>query len=137
MKYRNRRYCLMKKKNVIIILIAIVFIVLIKITIDLNSPGSSVKINSITYKIYDNYNKGSFDYSKRGYYIVTYKMPNSPWFYIITMGTKSTGGYSIEISEIKIDENNNVKIIVKENTPETRRNSNYGIYSSSCMCRIK
>lgn len=115
----------MKKRMILVILVVVIFILLIKVVIDLKNPGSSVQIaigkvtDSITYEIHNNYKQGSFDYSKRGYYVDTYKMPNSPWFYIITMGEQNSGGYSIEISEVKIDKNNNAEVIVKENRPQS------------------
>ena len=115
----------MKKKILLVIFIVIIFIVLIKVIIELNYPGSSAQIaagkvaDSITYEIHNNYSQGGFDYSKRGYYVNTYKMPDSPWFYIITMGKQSSGGYSIEISEVKINKNNDVEVIVKENSPKS------------------
>lgn len=114
----------MKKKILLLILIVILLVILIKVVIDLNSPGSSAQIsagkinNNITYKIHNDFKVESFDYSKRGYYIDTYKTPNAPWFFIISMGEQSTGGFSIEISKVEIDESNNVKITVKENKPQ-------------------
>ena len=69
----------------------------------------------------DYYIKGEFkgqylDITKRGYYIDTLNEPNAPYYYIICMGEKSTGGYSLEINEVrKVDEK--VEIIVKENVP--------------------
>lgn len=113
----------MNKKILLIILVTILLIVLIKIVVDLNNPGSSIQIaagkinNDITYKIHNNYTEGSFDYSKRGYYVDTYYEPNAPWFYIISMGLQNTGGFSIEISEVKVDKNSDVEVIVKENKP--------------------
>ena len=115
----------MKKRTLLVILVVVIFVLLIKIAIDLKSPSSSVQIaageidDGITYEIHNNYKQGSFDYSKRGYYVDTYKMPNSPWFYIITMGKQNSGGYSIEISEVKIDKNNNAEVIVKETSPKS------------------
>lgn len=113
----------MKNKVLLMILMAILLIVLIKIVVDLNSPSGSVQIaagkinNNITYRILNDYKEESFDYSKRGYYVDTYFEPNAPWFYIISMGSQSTGGFSIEISEVKIDKNGNVEVTVKENKP--------------------
>ena len=114
----------MNKKIILVVLIVILFVILTKIVIDLNSPGSSVQIaagkngNNITYKIHTKYNQGNFDYSKRGYYVDSYYEPNAPWLYIITMGEQTTGGYSIDISNVKIDKNKNVEVIIKENIPQ-------------------
>lgn len=114
----------MNKRMLLVMLIVILFIIIIKIVIDLNSQGSSVQIaagknnNNITYEIHTNYNQGNYDYSKRGYYVDTYYEPNAPWLYIITMGKQKSGGYSIDISSVKIDKKNNVEVIVKENIPQ-------------------
>ena len=53
----------------------------------------------------------------RGYYIYTLNQTDSPYYYVIAMGEQSTGGYSISISDVKIDEENNVEVIVKETKP--------------------
>lgn len=75
------------------------------------------KKDNLNYEILSNCdNLGSYDYTKRGYYINTLKQPNSPYWYIITMGEKNTGGYSIKIKDVK-EENNKVVIIVEEQSP--------------------
>ncbi len=116
----------MNKKVLIgIVIIVIIFILVaaIKILVDINGSNNSIingasKItDKISYEVHNNYKEGSFDYTKRGYYINTMKMPNAPWFYIISMGERNTGGYSINISDVKIDDSNNVKVIVKESGP--------------------
>ena len=56
------------------------------------------------------------DITKRGYYIDSFDYPNAPYLYIICMGEKSTGGYSLKIKEVnKIDEK--IEIIVEEIIP--------------------
>ena len=56
------------------------------------------------------------DITKRGYYVDTLDRPNAPYLYIICMGEKRTGGYGLEIKEVKkIDEK--VEIIVEEIEP--------------------
>ena len=56
------------------------------------------------------------DISKRGYYIDTWNQPDAPYFYIICMGRKDTGGYSLKIKEVnKIG--NTTEIIVEEISP--------------------
>ncbi len=72
-------------------------------------------ISGINYKIYNNYNQGRYDYSKRGYYIDTLNMPGSPWFCIITSAEKPEDSY-IVIQDIKVDAEKNVEIIIKEHT---------------------
>ncbi len=127
----------MNKKMVLVVLIVVILIIMISLIIYLKSTKGILsateknsndityeniinkEINdSITYKIHDKYDHGSFNHSKRGYYVDTYKMENSPWFYIINMGRQYTGGFSIEIDEVKINENNEVEVIVKENVPK-------------------
>ena len=69
----------------------------------------------------DYFIRGSFtgqylNVKKRGYYIDTLDQPNAPYYYIICMGEKSSGGYSLKIKEIhKIS--NKTEIIVEEITP--------------------
>ena len=61
--------------------------------------------------------KGQYlDITKRGYYIDSLNEVNAPYYYIICMGEKPTGGYSLEISEVK-KINGKVEIIVKEISP--------------------
>ena len=69
----------------------------------------------------DYYVKGEFtgkylDIKKRGYYIDTLDEPNAPYYYIICMGEKNTGGYSLKIKEVYRD-NNKTEIIVEEIEP--------------------
>lgn len=69
----------------------------------------------------DYYVKGEFtgkylDIKKRGYYIDTLDEPNAPYYYIICMGEKNTGGYSLKIKEVNRD-NNKTEIIVEEIEP--------------------
>lgn len=80
-------------------------------------PGILENTSKISYKIHDNYSQGIYDYTKRGYYVDTAYEPNSPFYYIITMGEQNTGGYSISINSVKIDKENNVKVIVEETKP--------------------
>ena len=69
----------------------------------------------------DYFIKGEFtgkylDTAKRGYYIDTLNEPGAPYFYIICMGEKNTGGYSLKIKEVnKVDDK--TEIIVEEVTP--------------------
>lgn len=84
-----------------------------------NEPYKRIEENAsnIKYIIHDNYHQGTFDYSKRGYYVDTLNQPNAPYYYIITMGEQDTGGFSISIIDVKIDNEKNVEVIVKENKP--------------------
>ena len=46
------------------------------------------------YYIMGEYTGKNFDVTKRGYYFDTLNQPDAPYFYIICMGEKNTGGYS-------------------------------------------
>lgn len=74
------------------------------------------KIDSLDYEILSNCDIGNFDYSKRGYYIDTLNQPNAPYWYIITMGERNTGGYSIKIKNVEKKEDK-VVVTVEEETP--------------------
>lgn len=88
---------------------------------EINILGENDKKENVTNKLtYEIINKSSEyldKYSERGYYIDTLNEPNAPYFYIISAGQKSSGGYSIKITDVDIDENNNVNVTVKESTP--------------------
>ena len=57
------------------------------------------------------------DLTKRGYYIDTLNQIDAPYFYIICMGERSTGGYSLKIKEVnKVDDV--TEIIVEEFEPK-------------------
>lgn len=70
-------------------------------------------ISGVDYKIYDDYNQGTYDYTKRGYYIDMLNQPMSPTWYVITSGERPEQSYT-QIKDIKIDKEKNVEIIVKE-----------------------
>ncbi len=56
------------------------------------------------------------DITKKGYYVDTLNQPNAPYYYIICMGEKNTGGYSLKIKEVnKIAKK--TEIIVEEIEP--------------------
>ena len=62
--------------------------------------------------------KGKYlDLTKRGYYVSTQKRPDAPYIYIICMGEKNTGGYSLKVKEVnKVDDK--TEIIVEEIEPK-------------------
>lgn len=84
----------------------------------LDVPEDSSISTKITYSIDNKMYDYNSDYSKRGVYADTENRPNAPWYYTIAMGQRNTGGFSIEIEKVNIDENENVEIIVKEYTPD-------------------
>ena len=73
-------------------------------------------LNGITYNLKPEYPSGNSQ-RERGYYIDSLKQPNAPYWYIICSGERSTGGYSINITNIEIDENQNCKVTVRESSP--------------------
>lgn len=73
-------------------------------------------VENTDYKVNGEYTGTFFDVKKRGYYIDTLNEPNAPYYYIICMGEKSTGGYSLKVKEVnKIDDK--TEIIIEEITP--------------------
>ena len=118
------------KKNLFIILLVLIFISILTIVTILINQNNKIEekgtasdvihkiedtgtISNIKYEIHNNY-QGS---NKRGYYVDTYNTPNDSILYIISMGEKPTGGYYIEIVDLEIDKDRNVKVTVKENSP--------------------
>ena len=68
------------------------------------------------YKVNGEFSGKYLDFTKRGYYIDTLNEPNAPYFYIICMGEKNTGGYGLKIKEVNKNENK-TEIIVEEIVP--------------------
>lgn len=93
------------------------------------------KGNKITYKI-NNKSSNSSGYSERGYYVDTLNQPNAPYYYIISMGEQNTGGYSIKITDVKIDENNNVNVTVKEKEPKQGEVTTMGFTCPTCELEL-
>lgn len=115
---------------IILILLAVIVIMYCKLKVDnkeleTNKEEKKINIlnendkkekqtNKLTYEI-NNKRSNLSEYSKKGYYINTES--ETTYTYIISMGQKSSGGYSIKITDVDIDENNNVNVTVKESTP--------------------
>ena len=100
----------MKKKYLFVLLIVICLFII-------------TRCNKIELKQGTDYHvRGEFtgkylDISKRGYYIDTMNKPGAPYLYIICMGSKNTGGYSLNVKEVNmIDER--TEIIIEEIAPE-------------------
>jgi len=74
-------------------------------------------ISNVNYKILNNFGNYNYNYSMKGYYIDTLNEPKDAVYYIIAMGEQRTGGYSIFITDLKIDEKGNVEVIVHETSP--------------------
>lgn len=71
----------------------------------------------LTYKINNEMQSYNSRYSERGVYYDTLNTLNAPSYYIIAMGEQNTGGYTINVKEVNIDEEENVEIIVVEEEP--------------------
>ncbi len=69
------------------------------------------------YTIDTTYASQILDYTQRGYYIDSLNEPDAPYFYIICMGEKSTGGYGIKVKEIN-KKDDLTEIIVEETSPD-------------------
>ena len=82
------------------------------------NKNDKVKLQEgVDYNINGEFTGQYLDISKRGYYIDTLNQPDAPYLYIICMGEKSTGGYSLRIKEVnEMDEQ--IEIIVEEITPD-------------------
>lgn len=103
----------MKKYVIFSALIIVLTIVIFNNKIVLRQKNNNKKHN-ITYKIIksDSYNS---EYATRGYYIN--QTDEKTVLITIASGMKNTGGYDINIENIKVD-NKNVKIEVKEKEPQ-------------------
>ena len=53
-----------------------------------------------------------------GYFVDSLDEPNSPIFFFITCGEKNTGGYGVVVTDITVDEDENMEITVCFTEPE-------------------
>lgn len=101
------------KKFIFFSLIVIILIVVIFNIIKPVILSSKTQDNNITYSILES-SEGSSIYEEKGYY-VTNKEDNK-LLITIASGMKTTGGFDINIEEIKIN-NKDVIIFIKETQP--------------------
>lgn len=81
-----------------------------------NKNNKTKLIENTDYFVRGEFTGEYLDITKRGYYVDTLNQPNAPYFYIICMGEKNTGGYSLKVKEVnKVDEK--IEIIVEEIEP--------------------
>lgn len=104
----------MKTKKIRIILGIVLIFILLVITFYILYKFKGNNENKITYEINNKSEDYLSEYSEKGYYIDN---TDGQWNYIIAMGGRNSGGHSIEITNVEIDEKNNVKVTVKENSP--------------------
>ena len=103
----------MKNKSFLILIVVLCLFVLT----GCNKNDKSKLTEGVDYKINGEFTGQYLDISKRGYYIDTLNQPKAPYFYVICMGQKSTGGYSLKIKEVK-DVDGKIEIIVEEIVPD-------------------
>lgn len=83
---------------------------------EINNDSKIKLVEGTDYNINEEFKGKYLDITKRGYYIDTLDQPNAPYYYIICMGEKNTGGYSLKIKEVnKIDDQ--IEVIVEEIIP--------------------
>ena len=103
----------MRKKCILILLV--VFCLLL--FTGCNKNDKTKLIEGTDYNVKGEFTGKYLDISKRGYYIDTLNQPNAPYLYIICMGKKNTGGYSLKVKEVNsID--GKTEIIVEEIIPD-------------------
>ena len=57
-----------------------------------------------------------WDKTKKGYYIDSKNEPNAPYYYVLIMGEKPTGGYSLKVKEVNRNDGK-TEMIVEEIVP--------------------
>ena len=103
----------MKNKHILILVVVLCLLVFT----GCNRNDKTKLRDGVDYKINGEFTGKYLDISKRGYYIDTLNQPNAPYLYIICMGQKNTGGYSLTVKEVNsID--GKTEIIVEEITPD-------------------
>ena len=125
-----------KMKIVVGIIIITTVFVIGKIILENKTIALEGTISGIDYKISNNNEYENKKFLKRGFFIDTLNQPNSPYWYIITMGEKSTGGYSIKIVNVKIDKNKNVEVIVRETEPPKNRTVTTAFTYPTCCLEL-
>ena len=102
----KRKICLI----VLIVLCAFLFV-------GCGKDGKERLVENKDYYVNGEFTGKYLDLTKRGYYIDTLNQIDAPYFYIICMGEKSSGGYGLEIKEVnKIGDT--TEVIVKEIKPK-------------------
>ena len=103
----------MKKKFLFILLVVMC---LFSFTGCENNENKSKLVENTDYKVNGEYKGKSFNLAKRGYYIDTTNEHSSPYLYIICMGQKSSGGYSLKVKEVN-KSGNKTEVIIEEIAP--------------------
>ena len=112
MEYSNRGIY-MKRKYILLLLLSLFLFV--------GCNNTKVDVTKLVenkdYYVRGEHNVQYLDLTKRGYYIDSLNEPNAPYFYIICMGEKNTGGYSLEVKEVYRTDDNETVVIVEELSP--------------------
>ncbi len=102
----------MKNKGIMILLVALCLFVFT----GCNKNDKTKLTQGVDYNVNGEFTAKYLDISKRGYYVDTLNQSNAPYLYIICMGQKNTGGYSLKVKEVNtIDKK--TEIIVEEIIP--------------------
>jgi hypothetical protein len=105
-----KRYCL-------VLFLVLSLFVFVGCTKEEEKVDSTKLVENKDYYVRGEHNVKYLDLTKRGYYIDTLNEPNAPYFYIICMGEKSTGGYSLEVKEVYRTDDGETVVIVDEKSP--------------------
>lgn len=112
----------MKNKHILILVVMLCLVVFT----GCNKNDKTKLTEEVDYKIKGEFTGKYLDISKRGYYIETLNQPDAPYFYIICMGQKNTGGYSLKIKEVNSSDGT-IEIIVEEIVPSKGDNVSMAI----------
>ena len=103
----------MKRKICLIVLIVLCAFLFVGCSKD----GKERLVENKDYYVNGEFTGKYLDLTKRGYYIDTLNQIDAPYFYIICMGEKSSGGYGLEIKEVnKVGDT--TEVIVEEIEPK-------------------
>lgn len=75
------------------------------------------EIKQVKYAINNDLPYYNERYKERGVTYDTLNTPNAPSYYFISSGEKSSGGYSISIKEVIVNNDGNVEVIIEESSP--------------------
>ena len=98
------------KKAVLVVIILVFSTIGVIIKVKENKDS---EISNMNYVLHNDTSEYMSKYSKRGYYVDLPSESGESYYYTIAMGAKSSGGYSISITDVKINKKN-VKVTVKE-----------------------
>lgn len=80
--------------------------------------GVTIQESKLTYSINNELSPYNSKYKERGIYFDTLNQPDAPSIYTIAMGERPTGGFTIKVKSVTIDDDENVVVIVEEETQD-------------------